>query len=131
MDDTGKSVAIIERRDGNPDLPVRSCEWIAKLANAIGTTFTTGFSIPTSKVLMKGVRKTKYVRVAFCGDEKDATESAEAFSRIYNDISQWALEYTGIAAKNSYCLGVCRGLQDTAEREAEEEQHSTGGTKRT
>lgn len=61
------------------------------------------------------------VHFVFYGIAQNAASAAMAFEWIYNLIVDWARHKKGIAATNSYCLGISDGLWRDARKEKAEE----------
>lgn len=119
-DFAGHSIVTIRRTDGNAELPVRLNYWVGHLCHAIGLFFAV--KSYTTKVWMRDQHKTAYVRVTFYGLAENTVTAVHSFQMVYNLIGHHALDYKGIPSRNSYSEGVCRGLQQSAEIEKEEEE---------
>jgi hypothetical protein len=110
----GHSVVSIRRRDGNTQRIVRFSAWNYDLANAIKLFF--GTKHYTSQA--------EDIEFHFYGIAENTVASAHAFELVFNDISRWALDYKGMPARNSYCLGICETLRNDALRERREEERT-------
>lgn len=109
----GESRVVITRSDDKEQvIPIR--QWISDLASAMTIFFDVKSysSTPPSRYRIEWV---------FYGFAQNTASAALAFEKIYNLIMDWSQRKKGIAARNSYCLGITWHLYLDAEKEKDEE----------
>lgn len=116
----GQSTLTIQRRDGNPDLPVLLTSWASRLCHAMRLFFS--IKVYTTKIHMKHQKKTAYIRLTFYGIAENTVTAASAYEMVFTLLGLWTLAYKGTSSRNSYCLGVCEALEDLAESERKQEE---------
>lgn len=110
---TGHSVVSLRHRDQYSNKQVQHSVYLGTLCRAMGRFFQAKFFVTSC---------TNRREVTFYGIAGNTVTAAHAFEMVYNLMSHWALRFDGRSEQNSYCLGLCRELRRTAEREQEDEE---------
>lgn len=109
----GHSCVSIIRRDGDISKPVKQNAFVFPLCDAIETFFNAQSYTE---------HEDDSVIVVFYGVAENTAMAAHAFEMVFNLMLDWARPYSGMNGKNSYCIGICDGLQRHANEEREKEE---------
>ncbi|KAF7185297.1 hypothetical protein HII31_13369 [Pseudocercospora fuligena] len=116
---SGHTTVRIVRNDGKVDGKVQDGRFVTRLSIAMKIFYDCAY------IELGHTPPTKF-DVIFYGVAENASSAAKAFVRIYNGVRQQAqiLEFKGLVAKNSYCLGNASKLWDRAEAEKKAEEEA-------
>lgn len=108
----GQSRVAIERADSDSSKRVKYQGYVTELARAMEKFFDCkSYSSQSNRM-----------EWTFYGIAENTIAAAMTFEMAYNLICEWARSYTGIASKNSYCIGVAEELHRTARREMRDQE---------
>ena len=108
----GQSTVALRRRDGDRGKRVQQAHYLNTLAYAMRVFFDCKHYT---------MSKSSSFETTFYGIAENTVAAAEAYCMVYNLMVEWARPYNGVVGKGSYCLGICKELDRTAEREKADE----------